>query len=372
MSRLEMDTDELREALESDAAVRVLDIRDRDDHREWRVPGSRHLPWRSDPAAGPAKGVDCADLAGDGPAVVVCASGRTSLEAARWMRERCGIDARSLRGGMAGWSFAWNAAEVEGPGGPAAAVQLRRTGKGCLSYLVGSEGEALAVDPSLDPEIFRDQAAARGWTITGVVETHLHADHVSRGRRLADAEGVPLLLPDGSGAEFPHRTLGGGDSVPVGATRLDALHTPGHTSASLSYRVDDQFLLTGDTLFLDGVGRPDLEARGDRERVRRHARMLHRSVSRLLAMDAGLTVLPAHTSDPVPFDGDPVAAPLGEVRGRVRITGQGEDGFARALADGIPATPPNYERIVALNEEGAFPAEDLLELEAGANRCAAD
>lgn len=372
MSRLEMDAEELRETLEDGRPVRVLDIRDREDHRNWRVPGSRHLPWRSEPAAGPASDIDCSDLAGDEPAVVVCASGRTSLEAARWMRERCGVDARSLRGGMAGWSFAWNAADLDAPDGPADAVQLRRTGKGCLSYLVGSAGRALAIDPSLDPEIFRREAAARGWEIAGVLETHLHADHVSRGRRLADAEGVPLLLPEGADADFPHRALGEGDSVPVGATRLEALHTPGHTAASLSYRVGDQLLLTGDTLFLDGVGRPDLEARGDREQVRRHARTLHRSVSRLLSMDGSLTVLPAHTSDPVPFDGEPVAAPLGEVRGRVEETLRDEERFARGVAEDTPPTPPNYRRIVALNEEGAFPEDELLELEAGANRCAAD
>lgn len=365
MSRLKMDAEELRERLRTEEPVQVLDIRERDAHDEWRVPGSRHLPWAEESRT------DCSRLAGEEPVVVVCASGNASLDAVREMRDRCGVDARSLAGGMARWSFAWNAAEMTDPASDLSVVQLRRTGKGCLSYLVGSGAEAVVVDPALELSVFRREAERRGWEITGVLETHLHADHVSRGRALAKSTGAAHYLPDVTGTEFHHRTLADGDTVRVGTTEVRALHTPGHTSSGLTYRADG-FLFTGDTLFLESVGRPDLEARGDREQARRHARLLHRSLSRLVALDDDVTVLPAHTSEPVAFDGEPVAAALVTVRERVAVTEQDEDEFVRQLVGGIPATPPNYERIVSLNERGELPEEELVELEAGANRCAAN
>lgn len=362
---------ELQRLLTEGRPVRVLDIRDREAHEEWRIPGSQHLPWGGDGDTESGEGVECSSLRGEGPIVVVCARGRSSRTAARAIRERCGLDARSLEGGMAEWSLAWNTAEVEDSDAALAAVQLRRTGKGCLSYLLGAGGEAVVIDPSLAPDVYRRVAASRGWTIKGVVETHVHADHLSRGRKLAEAEGVPHCLPADATTEFEHHGLEGGDRIPVGDFEVEVLHTPGHTSAGLTYRAGDRFLFTGDTLFLESVGRPDLEARDDREQARSHARRLHRSLSELLALDAGLTVLPAHTSEPVAFDGEPVAATLAEVRERVDVADQTEDEFVRELVDAIPSTPPNYERIVDLNERGEFPEDDLVDLEAGANRCAA-
>lgn len=364
MAHEEISPGELREDLEAGRSIRVIDIRDRDAYEEWRVPGSQHLE------IGAEGELDCSDLAGEEPVAVVCARGRSSRTVARKMRERCGIDARSLEGGMAQWSFAWNAAELEDAGRDLSVVQLRRTGKGCLSYLVGSGDEALVVDPALDPSVFQREAERRGWTITGVVETHVHADHLSRARALAEAAGADHYLPADASTGFEHETLRDGDSVPVGSAELETLHTPGHTAAGLTYRAGG-VLFTGDTLFLESVGRPDLEARGDREQVRRHARKLYRSVSELLSLDPALTVLPAHTSEPVAFDGEPVAAPLGEIRERIDFPEQDEEEFVQELVDAVPPTPPNYERISALNERGELPEEELVDLEAGANRCAA-
>ena len=91
---------------------------------------------------------------------------------------------------MRAWSLAWNAAEVPVPGSAATVVQLRRTGKGCLSYLIGQDGQAAVIDPSLDAAVYIEAAAARGWTIGHILDTHVHADHLSRGRALADLSGA--------------------------------------------------------------------------------------------------------------------------------------------------------------------------------------
>lgn len=372
MNAPQISVSELQSLLERGAPVRVLDIREEEAHREWKIPGSEHLSWSAGEERASETAVDCDRLRGDAPLVVVCARGRTSLRFARAVRERCGVEARSLAGGMAAWSLAWNSAPVSPPGERTAVLQLRRTGKGCLSYLVASEGDALVIDPSLAPEVYLEEAEARSWRITGVLDTHLHADHVSRGRRLADTAGVPFHLPRQDRATFPYRGIGEGERIRVGATYLTPLHTPGHTDESHSFLLDERYLFTGDTLFLDAVGRPDLEARGDEAEVRRHALLLFHSLSRLVELGSDPLVLPAHASEPVPFDGRPVAAPLGAVKDRVEELRLTREEFVARLLQRMPPAPANYERIVELNEAGELPGDALLELEAGANRCAAN
>jgi glyoxylase-like metal-dependent hydrolase (beta-lactamase superfamily II) len=135
----------------------------------------------------------------------------------------------------------------------------------------------------------------------------------------------------------------------------------------MCYRVDQRWLLTGDTLFLSGVGRPDLEA--SREEARARAILLHGSLQRLFALDPTLLVLPGHTSHPVAFDHRPITAALETVREAVRLPANPAV-FADDILARVPATPPNHHAIVTLNEAGELPGGDLTDLEAGANRCA--
>ena len=133
------------------------------------------------------------------------------------------------------------------------------------------------------------------------------------------------------------------------------------------YLLDDRALFTGDTLFLAAVGRPDLEATTDESRGRAH--VLHASLHCLLALPPETVVLPAHTSEPVAFDGRPISATLGEVQERTSLLRETEEAFVSQILARLPPTPPNHHRIVALNEAGTLP-DDPTELEAGANRCA--
>jgi glyoxylase-like metal-dependent hydrolase (beta-lactamase superfamily II) len=137
---------------------------------------------------------------------------------------------------------------------------------------------------------------------------------------------------------------------------------------SACYHLDERAVFTGDTLFLAAVGRPDLEATPEETQVR--ARLLHRSLHRLLALPGDTLILPCHTSTPVAFDGRPVAAELQKARERTELLRADEATFVATLLARIPATPPNHHRIVALNEAGTLPEGDPTELEAGANRCA--
>ncbi len=301
------------------------------------------------------------------PVVTVYGAGN-SRTAAEQLRAR-GYEAMSLEGGMKAWSMAWNTAEVVVPGTEAEALQVRRTGKGCLSYAVGSGDEALVIDASVEPEVYLKRAEGRGWRITHVLDTHVHADHLSRLRLLAELAGAQLHMPEGAPVSYPFSPLKDGGEVRIGAARLETLRTPGHTVESTCYLLDGKALFTGDTLFLAAVGRPDLET--NREGAREKARSLSGSLRRVLKLDGETLLLPGHTSEPVPFDGEPVATPLSEVRESVPLLGEGEETFVRQITARVYPTPDNHERIAELNRAGAQPEGDPTALEVGANRCAA-
>lgn len=232
---------------------------------------------------------------------------------------------------------------------------------------MASGTEAVVVDASLGPGVYLGVAEARGWVIRHVLDTHIHADHLSRSRLLAEVSGASLWLPEQHRARFAHRVLRDGTELRFGSTSLVALRSPGHTLESTSVLVDNRWLLTGDTLFPASVGRPDLEATVDETRTR--AILLHSSLRRLFALDARLLVLPCHTSRPVPFDRIVVGSPLGAVRDAIELP-EDPAAFAEQVLRRIPPTPPNHHAIVAHNEAGELPPGDPTDLEAGANRCA--
>ena len=154
----------------------------------------------------------------------------------------------------------------------------------------------------------------------------------------------------------------------MGNATLTATHTPGHTNESTSYVLNETAVFTGDTLFTNGVGRPDLHA--DPEAARQRARALFASLNRLCALRPDTVVLPAHASEPIAFDGRAVAAQMGDVLTWLSAWLASEAAFVERVTSKLPPTPPNFARIVELNEAGEFPPGDPTELEAGANRCA--
>jgi glyoxylase-like metal-dependent hydrolase (beta-lactamase superfamily II) len=361
-----IDVDTLRTWLDTRRPVAVLDVRTAADRAEWAIPGSIHVDAYAALKANEPHALDAVDLPRDTPVVTVCGAGKVSLVAAEQLQAR-GVKAFSLSGGMRAWSLAWNTAELSVPTSAARVVQVRRTGKGCLSYLIGADGEAAVIDAALEPSVYQQLAEQHGWRITAVLDTHIHADHLSRSRALAEQTGATLYLPVQERVSFAHTPLGDDHTIAIGSARLRALRTPGHTAESTSYLLDDQALLSGDTLFLNAVGRPDLHVEPEAARTRAHA--LYASLQRLLALPRGTLVLPGHTSAPIAFDGQPLATALAQVYAQTVLLQLPEDDFVATLLARIPPTPPNHSQITELNKTGAL-VDDPIALEAGANRCA--
>jgi hydroxyacylglutathione hydrolase len=172
---------------------------------------------------------------------------------------------------------------------------------GCLahaSYLIADGGEAVVVDPQRDVDQYLDTASTLGVTIRYILETHLHADFVSGHRELAARSGAEIVFGAKANAAFPHRAVRDGDMLRIGKVELRAIETPGHTPESISWLVSEDGqpskLLTGDTLFIGDVGRPDLAgARG--HTPEEMASMLYDSLhSKILTLPDDVEVWPAH------------------------------------------------------------------------------
>lgn len=299
------------------------------------------------------------------PIVTICAGGKTSLIAAEQLNEQ-GFEAYSLIGGMKGWSLSWNTARLSFPGFEV--IQFRRTGKGCLSYLVISNSEALIVDASLPIETYEEFLVKEKLTLKYVIETHIHADHLSRSKQLAEKNKLSLHLPAPNKVNFDSVPITGSTTFHIGNICIKAIQTSGHTSESTSYLVDDKVLLTGDILFIDGIGRPDLQANTDT--AMQKSKMLYQSLQKLLALDENIIVLPAHTSQPVEFDNIPIQTIISNIKKNVAMLQLKEEEFVNTILQYIPPTPANYLTIVEKNIKGDFSDINPVDLEAGPNRCA--
>jgi glyoxylase-like metal-dependent hydrolase (beta-lactamase superfamily II) len=353
---------ELAARLGTRDAPLVLDVRGTEEHAEWHIPGSVNVPLDRLADRLPT-------LPHDRQIVVVCAAGGRSAQAHAYL-DAAGFDVTDLTGGMRAWAEVYDTAELDLPGG-ATVVQVRRRAKGCLSYVVGAGDEAFVVDPSLDVDQYRRVAAAHGWRITHVFDTHLHADHLSGGRALATATGATLHLNPADHFDFDYEPLRDGERFELpGGLHVDvsALHTPGHTRGSTVYRIGDRAVLTGDLLFTDGIGRPDLA-----ECANEFANDLHRSLTeRILPLPDDTVILPAHHGeDASVLPGVPVAATLGALRASLPPLRMARPEFVAWAEQQVAARPPNYREIVLANINGSTTSDDRLRsLELGPNRCA--
>jgi len=248
--------------------------------------------------------------------------------------------------------------------------QFFTQGLGCMSYLVGCEakGVAAVIDPDRDVRRYLDAAAARGLAITHIIETHLHADHVSGNTDLAARTGAPIYIHGAAQAGFPHRPLEGGDVLQLGNVRIDVLHTPGHTPEGVTLLVTDAtrspepwLALTGDTLFVGDVGRPDLVGA---EAARELADQLHGSLfDRLLTLDDGLLLYPGHGAGSLcgRSIGSMRSTTLGfERRSNPSLSVREKPAFVEFMTRDLPEQPGNHRHIKALNRRGPRPLGEIV------------
>ena len=240
------------------------------------------------------------------------------------------------------------------------------------SYMIGSEGEAAVVDPQRDVDIYLKVADEQNLKIRHIFETHLHADFVSGHRELAARTGAKIYIGAQAGAEFPHVPLTDGYEVRMGAVRIRALETPGHTPESVCLVVSDEdksaqpcVVLTGDTLFIGDVGRPDLSRTHTPQQL---AGLLYDSLhEKLLALPDGVMVYPAHGAGSL--CGRAMRVERSSTIGTERLTNYAlriasREAFIAQLTSNLPARPEYFLEDAEINRSGAATLTDLPPLAA--------
>jgi glyoxylase-like metal-dependent hydrolase (beta-lactamase superfamily II)/rhodanese-related sulfurtransferase len=239
------------------------------------------------------------------------------------------------------------------------------------SYMIGSGGEAAVIDPQRDVDLYLKVAAEQNLKIRHIFETHLHADFVSGHKELAARTGAQIYIGARAGAAFPHVPLSDGSEVKMGSIRVRALETPGHTPESVCFVVIDEekssqpwAVLTGDTLFIGDVGRPDLSRTHTPQQL---AALLYDSLhQKLLALPDATLVYPAHGAGSL--CGRSMRAERSSTIGTERLTNYAlqiasREEFVRQLTAHLPARPDYFLEDAEMNRSGATALTELLPLE---------
>jgi glyoxylase-like metal-dependent hydrolase (beta-lactamase superfamily II) len=351
----------------------ILDVRNEDAFVDWKIEGEK-FEYLNIPYFDLLDGVEVImdQLPKDKDILVVCAKEGSSIMVADMLSDE-GKDVSYLEGGMKAWSEHLEPVKVGELTNGGELYQFVRLGKGCLSYMVVSNGEAAIVDATRMTDIFIDFAKEKGATITNVFDTHLHADHISGGRNIAEATNATYWLPpkDAEEVTFEYASLEDGNNVVIGNTTIDitALYSPGHTIGSTSFVIDEKYLLSGDILFVDSIGRPDLAGKAE-DWVADLRESLYK---RYKDLSMELTVLPAHFMiiDELNEDGS-----VGEKLGTLFAKNHGlniesEEEFRKLVSENLPPQPNAYQGIRETNMGKVTPDEEKQrEMEIGPNRCA--
>lgn len=351
----------------------LLDIRNKEDFNDWKIEG-KSIDYLNVPYFELLDGVDGIQnqIPTDKEVVVVCAKGNSSVMISEMLSD-AGFEVSHLDGGMRAWSEHMEPVKIGDLKDGGELYQFVRLGKGCLSYMIISDREAAVIDATRMIDIFTDVAKEKGATIKHVLDTHLHADHISGGKAMAEKTGATYWLPpkDAEEVVYSYQPLGDGEDIVIGDTTINihALYSPGHTIGSTSFIVDETYLMTGDILFIDSIGRPDLAGLAQ-DWVGDLRETLY---SRYRELSEDLIVLPAHFMlvEELNDDGS-VAEKLGTLFSKNHgLNVESEEAFRRMVTENLPPQPNAHKEIRETNMGKMIPEEEnQREMEIGPNRCA--
>jgi glyoxylase-like metal-dependent hydrolase (beta-lactamase superfamily II) len=374
MAVKQMSSQELADKVLKGERLFILDVRNTDEFADWKIEG-KGIAIINEPYFNLLDGVDdmVNKLPKDEPIIAVCAKGGSSEYIGEMLIEAGFENIYSLNGGMKAWSEYLEPVKIANLKDGGSLYQFVRLGKGCLSYLVASGGEAAIIDAARMIDVYKDFAAKNDLSIKYTLDTHLHADHISGGKALADAVGATYYLPpkDAEEVTFAYEPLVEGHEISIGQSRINVqpLYSPGHTIGSTSFIVDEKYLLSGDILFVESIGRPDLAGKAE-DWV---ADLRDTLYKRYKELSEELIVLPAHFSHITEMDATgAVKANLGtlyKVNNGLQVNDEGE--FRKMVTENLPPQPNSYQEIRQMNM-GKLQADEekQREMEIGPNRCA--
>lgn len=350
----------------------ILDARNTDAFDDWKIEG-RNIEIINSPYFELLEGIDPIKekLPKEKTIYVICAKGASSEFVAEQIEEAGFKDVYSVEGGMKAWSEHLEPIKIGDLKNGGTIYQFVRIGKGCLSYLIESNGEGAIVDTNRMIDQYESFIKERSISLKILLDTHLHADHISGGKKLADKAGAQYYLPpkDADEVIFEYNPLEDGDQITVGSSVIKVFYSPGHTIGSTSFIVDDEYLMTGDILFIDSIGRPDLAGKAQ-DWVGDLRNTLYQRYKELADK---LIVLPAHfMSIEEMNENGSVSEKLGVLYSKNHgLNIKSENEFRETVSENLPPQPNSYEDIRKTNMGKADPGIEVQrEMEIGPNRCA--
>lgn len=358
---------EFKKRLDAGRVPFILDLRNSDEFKGWRIEGQRGIETLNIPQEEFVGEEErhLAKLPKGLPIVSFCAHGDAAQYAADFLRQR-GFDAAALEGGMDRWSeYYEHCLAVSNP----AVHQVYRVAKGCISYLAASGREAVVIDAPRHVTNLLDLAEELKVRIVHVLDTHLHADHISGGREVARQTGAayhvnPLDVP---GAVYPYVPLKDGEKIVFGASTIEVVHSPGHTPGSTSFLADGTILFSGDIIMKESIGRPDLGGMSEEWAVDLSETLFRR----FARFGNDVLVLPSHATGIHEQDQDGVVKlTFGQARGGDLYQLKDLKDFLARVRESLPENPERYQEIRKVNL-GVLDSDDRKrkELEIGKNLC---
>jgi glyoxylase-like metal-dependent hydrolase (beta-lactamase superfamily II)/rhodanese-related sulfurtransferase len=382
---LEIEPYDLKNKMDSGENLYILDVRTPEEYKSWKISYDKQVEPSLVPLDKLSSAEQIRNIPKDREVITVCSHGMRSKMAAEYLSQ-LGYNVKSIRGGMVAWNKVNDLALIPTNADLNLKIwQIRRISKGCMTYLISYFNDAVVIDPpcSSAASIY-EIAKKNNLRIKALIETHRHADHLSASMTIAKETGAILYLSPLEEYET-EQTLADGlemtflnDGRRIEITNglyLDVIHTPGHTVGSMTFKLEalpdvnenserGTFLFSGDTLFVDGIGRPDLH-----DKVDEFSRTLFLTYKKLSSLPDNTIVLPSHYSKSMKHE-DPIFKTIGDIKADVRAFRMDEDEFISYVTSSIPPQPMNYKRILQLNKDLLLCNRlHLDDLEAGPNSC---
>ena len=350
--------DILWNSIRQDNDVFLLDVREPQEFAEFKIPGAVNIPLSQLFMPGSQL-----QIPKDKKIVTICSHGNRSMVATFALAQN-GLESTSLVGGMSLWNQVLGATVLKE--NDIVIIQVEKIGKGCLSHIIGSNGEAVVIDPTYPPSKYLEYAQKEGLKITKVIDTHQHADHVSAAKELSQITGSKLYLSKLEEYKLESEKIEDGSSISFGTKQLLVMHTPGHTPGGMSFVLDDKYVFSGDILFVEGIGRPDL-----RDQAEEFAAKLYDTLhNKILKFDDNVRIFPTHHSEGVNPTKDGIYYTTVQNAKKLPLIDLDKTEFVNKVIGITTPRPMNYSMIIKINK-GIIPIapEQIPDLEMGPNRC---
>jgi glyoxylase-like metal-dependent hydrolase (beta-lactamase superfamily II)/rhodanese-related sulfurtransferase len=398
-SLLQIKPDDLKKRIDKGEDIFILDVRTPEEHKSWKVSYDRY----QDSSVIPIDALSSADslkqIPKDKEIVTFCGHGNRSMAAAKTLSE-LGYNVKSIVGGLDGWNSVYDIASISDmDSSPVRIWQIRRLSKGCMSYMVAStyDKSAIVIDATCEIDKAISKIVNKNeLRITKLIDTHMHADHLSGATRLAKKYGADVYISSLEGyntkngtEEMSFKSIIDGDIIQVGdSIVLEAIHTPGHTNGSMSFRLQNSsnktkttnssnnvdkdnnhnnYLFTGDTLFVDGIGRPDLHNKAEECTLN----LFNTYHQKILNLPDETLILPAHFGGSFEHQ-KLISNTINSIKQKINLLSASEAEFIKFVTGSTSSLPQpmNYDKIISINKNMTLcDTIEQKDIEAGPNAC---